>query len=149
MNKLDTYKKDLKKRRSLYQTYIVLAFLFVMFGNLMLREKIQGQDESMGFAIGLASGLEILLIYKVLKIEKALKDQKILKEMYILENDEREKAIKLRSGAPLIAMMSLSIFVVAILAGFISHTVFITLLVVGLCQSLLALGLKMYWKKKI
>lgn len=103
----------------------------------------------MGFVIGLASGLEILLIYKALKIEKALKDQKILKEMYILENDEREKAIKLRSGAPLVAMMSLSIFVVAILAGFISHTVFITLLAVGLCQVLLALGLKMYWKKKI
>lgn len=149
MKKLDLYKEDLKKRSTFYQIYIVLAFLFVMFGNFLLREKIQGQDHAMGFAIGLASGLEILLLYKLLKIRKALNDQKILKDMYIKENDEREKTIRLKSGAPIIAMLSTGIFVAAILAGFISNTVFITLIAVGLCQILVAIGLKLYWRNKI
>lgn len=147
--KLDQYKKELQNRSAVYQIYIILAFLFVMFGNMLLRGKFQDQDASLGFATGLAAGLEIILIFRLFKIKNALKDEKILKESYIKEKDEREETIRLKSGYPTVLILSIGIFIAAILAGFFSKTVFYTLVTVGFCQVLVVLALKIYRKNKI
>ena len=146
---LDAYREEIKSREKIYKLYIGLVAIFMFIGEGFLKDKFSYNDFIFGFIYGLAIGMEIFCFGKVIKINKARDDFSLLRQMYIEENDEREIFIKLKSGYPILVKLSLAIFLLAILSGFINKTVFFTLLSVGLFQILLSKAIKLYWTKKL
>lgn len=143
---LEKYRREIKNRVSVYQALIVVALVFVIIGNVLLKDRGQTVETVRGFATGLFIGIELVCVFQLGKLWKMLKDEEVLKEVYIREHDEREALIQMKSGLHVIPILSFIILICAILVGFFNDTVFYTLVVVGIGQILIALALKIYWK---
>lgn len=143
---LEKYRREIKNRVSVYQALIAVALVFVIIGNVLLRDRGQMVESVRGFATGLFIGIELVCVFQLGKLWKMLKDEEVLKEVYIREHDEREALIQMKSGLHVIPVLSFIILICAILVGFFNDTVFYTLVVVGIGQILIAFALKIYWK---
>ncbi|MDK7187238.1 hypothetical protein [Facklamia hominis] len=143
---LEKYRREIKNRVSVYQALIAVALVFVIIGNVLLKDRGQMVESVRGFATGLFIGIELVCVFQLGKLWKMLKDEEVLKEVYIREHDEREALIQMKSGLHVIPVLSFIILICAILVGFFNDTVFYTLVVVGIGQILIAFALKIYWK---
>lgn len=143
---LEKYRREIKNRVSVYQALIAVALVFVIIGNVLLKDRGQMVETVRGFATGLFIGIELVCVFQLGKLWKMLKDEEVLKEVYIREHDEREALIQMKSGLHVIPVLSFIILICAILVGFFNDTVFYTLVVVGIGQILIAFALKIYWK---
>lgn len=143
---LEKYRREIKNRVSVYQALIAVALVFVIIGNVLLKDRGQMVESVRGFATGLFIGIELVCVFQLGKLWKMLKDEEVLKEVYIREHDEREALIQMKSGLHVIPILSFIILICAILVGFFNDTVFYTLVVVGIGQILIAFALKIYWK---
>lgn len=143
---LEKYRREIKNRVSVYQALIAVALVFVIIGNVLLKDRGQTVESVRGFATGLFIGIELVCVFQLGKLWKMLKDEEVLKEVYIREHDEREALIQMKSGLHVIPVLSFIILICAILVGFFNDTIFYTLVVVGIGQILIALALKIYWK---
>ncbi|EPH10896.1 hypothetical protein [Facklamia hominis] len=143
---LEKYRREIKNRVSVYQALIAVALVFVIIGNVLLKDRGQTVETVRGFATGLFIGIELVCVFQLGKLWKMLKDEEVLKEVYIREHDEREALIQMKSGLHVIPVLSFIILICAILVGFFNDTIFYTLVVVGIGQILIALALKIYWK---
>ena len=146
---LEKYRREIKNRVSVYQALIAVALVFVIIGNVLLKDRGQMVESVRGFATGLFIGIELVCVFQLGKLWKMLKDEEVLKEVYIREHDEREALIQMKSGLHVIPVLSFIILICAILVGFFNDTVFYTLVVVGIGQILIALALKIYWKNHL
>lgn len=143
---LEKYRREIKNRVSVYQALIAVALVFVIIGNVLLKDRGQMVETVRGFATGLFIGIELVCVFQLGKLWKMLKDEEVLKEVYIREHDEREALIQMKSGLHVIPVLSFIILICAILVGFFNDTVFYTLVVVGIGQILIAFALKIYCK---
>lgn len=143
---LEKYRREIKNRVSVYQALIAVALVFVIIGNVLLKDRGQMVESVRGFATGLFIGIELVCVFQLGKLWKMFKDEEVLKEVYIREHDEREALIQMKSGLHVIPVLSFIILICAILVGFFNDTIFYTLVVVGIGQILIALALKIYWK---
>ena len=146
---LEKYRREIKNRVSVYQALIAVALVFVIIGNVLLKDRGQTVESVRGFATGLSIGIELVCVFQLGKLWKMLKDEEVLKEVYIREHDEREALIQMKSGLHVIPVLSFIILICAILVGFFNDTIFYTLVVVGIGQILIALALKIYWKNHL
>ena len=146
---LEKYRREIKNRVSVYQALIAVALVFVIIGNVLLKDRGQTVESVRGFATGLSIGIELVCVFQLGKLWKMLKDEEVLKEVYIREHDEREALIQMKSGLHVIPILSFIILICAILVGFFNETIFYTLVIVGIGQILIALALKIYWKNHL
>ena len=146
---LEKYRREIKNRVSVYQALIAVALVFVIIGNVLLKDRGQTVESVRGFATGLSIGIELVCVFQLGKLWKMLKDEDVLKEVYIREHDEREALIQMKFGLHVIPILSFIILICAILVGFFNETIFYTLVIVGIGQILIALALKIYWKNHL
>lgn len=146
---LEKYWREIKNRVSVYQALIAVTLVFVIIGNVLLKDRGQMVESVRGFATGLFIGIELVCVFQLGKLWKMLKDEEVLKEVYIREHDEREALIQMKSGLHVIPILSFIILICAILVGFFNDTIFYTLVIVGIGQILIALALKIYWKNHL
>ena len=102
-----------------------------------------------GMTMGMSTGIMIVLIVFLVRNILALKDEKKLKKLYVQTNDERE--IQIWTAARSTAMQIFLMFgvVAAIVAGYFSIAVSITIIACLFVQSLIGMGCSMYYRMKL
>lgn len=149
---MDKFKGVLKKRLSLMMAFNGLAVVFIAltgaYGN-----KAAGGNENLadmihGFQVGVFLGLEIMILIYIGKYTRALKNETELKKLYFAEKDERTKLIQDKIGGAGFNFTLASIATASVIAGFLSQTVFATLLGVLIFITLVKGSLKIYYRNK-
>ncbi|MDE5557945.1 MAG: hypothetical protein K2J32_09715 [Ruminococcus sp.] len=100
-----------------------------------------------GFHIGIFIGLAMCLIISTVRTGAILKDEKQLKADYIKNTDERNLKISELTGYRLYKSLIMPIIVATIIAGYLSSTVFFTLLAVSLFIGIVTLTKWIYYNK--
>jgi|GEM_PF-5110628 hypothetical protein len=128
---MENYRKPLKRSTLLNAVFCLITA--VVIGLLTWYYRFQDHQFGHlheffgGFQTGIGSGLLLLLIISLINNFRALSNEAKLKEMYILENDEREKLMWLKTGLACLRIFIFSIALAAFASGFFNEVVFITL----------------------
>ena len=77
-----------------------------------------------------------------MRLSLILKDETKLRQQFNLENDERLKAIRAKSGMPMLIFTSLAMVIAGMIAGFFNETVCLTLIIAAACQLLAGVAVK-------
>ncbi|MGX7075989.1 hypothetical protein [Globicatella sanguinis] len=72
---LEKYRREIKNRVSVYQALIAVALVFVIIGNVLLKDRGQTVESVRGFATGLSIGKELVCVFQLGKLWKMLKDE--------------------------------------------------------------------------
>lgn len=98
---------------------------------------------------GLAIGIGLFALIRMIGLGKALQDEKALKELYNKEHDERLREIRAKAGMPLLLITSVLMLIAALIIGPLNLTVFYTLVIASNAQLLIGVGVKFYFMKKM
>ena len=101
-----------------------------------------------GIITGMSFGIMIVMIAFLIRNILALKDEKKLKKLYVETNDEREIQIWTAARSTAMQLFLLVGVVAAIVAGYFSMTVSLTIFACILTHSLIGLGFKIYYSHK-
>ncbi|URZ03230.1 hypothetical protein [Clostridium felsineum] len=147
---MDSFRSILKKRISIMGAVNGLAIIFIVLTAMYTRKASSTDTSDMidGFQVGLALGIEIIMIMFIAKYNKALKDENELKKLHIKENDERERFINDKIGVVGFYLALGIIGVATVIAGFINQIIFFTLAGVLIFMTAVKVGLKVYYKNK-
>lgn len=148
MNELEQYRNELKKRQALTLIFVILGLAFSALGNVFLRANVPGTPI---FNIITVAGIIFELIcvgYMGVNLGKMRNDE-ILQAAYIRENDEREAAIRMKSGRPVITVLSMVLVGASLIMGAFSITAFIALQSAAAFQLIAAFALTGYWSHKL
>lgn len=148
MNELESYRSELKKRHALTLTFIVLGLTFSSLGNVLLRANV---PETPIVNIITVAGIifELICVGYMGIILGKMRNDATLKEAYIRENDEREAAIRAKSGRPVITALSMVLVGVSLIVGAFSIPAFIALQCAAAFQLITAFALTGYWSHKL
>ncbi len=102
-----------------------------------------------GFQQGALTAAALAALLKVLQYRQALKDDGRLKRLYYQEHDERMDYVRRQVGKSSMSVVPVLMVAAALVAGYFSFTVFATLLAAALAQSLLAIGMKWYYRNRV
>lgn len=131
-----------------FQSCIVFALLsMALFIGLMLFTKGIENDYFSGLLLGFFSGLEVWNIIHLCSLLKILSDEKLLKELYIKETDERNRSIMCETSRTAIFVITVTCALAALISGFFSITVSITIAAVMLCGALIFAVIHKYYSK--
>lgn len=78
-----------------------------------------------------------------------MRNGEILQAAYIRENDEREAAIRMKSGRPAITVLSMVLVGASLIVGTFSITAFIALQSAAAFQLIATFALTGYWSHKL
>lgn len=148
MNELEQYRNELKKRQALALIFVILGLAFSALGNVFLRANVPGTPI---FNIITVAGIIFELIcvgYMGVNLRKMRNDE-ILQAAYIRENDEREAAIRMKSGRPVITVLSMVLVGASLIVDAFSITAFIALQSAAAFQLIAAFALTGYWSHKL
>ncbi|STY85338.1 hypothetical protein [Mobiluncus mulieris] len=148
MNELEQYRNELKKRQALALIFVILGLAFSALGNVFLRANVAGTPI---FNIITVAGIIFELIcvgYMGVNLGKMRNDE-ILQAAYIRENDEREAAIRMKSGRPVITVLSMVLVGASLIVDAFSITAFIALQSAAAFQLIAAFALTGYWSHKL
>ncbi|WP_279057962.1 hypothetical protein [Mobiluncus mulieris] len=148
MNELEQYRNELKKRQALALIFVILGLAFSALGNVFLRANVPGTPI---FNIITVAGIIFELIcvgYMGVNLGKMRNDE-ILQAAYIRENDEREAAIRMKSGRPVITVLSMVLVGASLIVDAFSITAFIALQSAAAFQLIAAFALTGYWSHKL
>lgn len=148
MNELEQYRNELKKRQALALIFVILGLAFSALGNVFLRANVPGTPI---FNIITVAGIIFELIcvgYMGVNLGKMRNDE-ILQSAYIRENDEREAAIRMKSGRPVITVLSMVLVGASLIVDAFSITAFIALQSAAAFQLIAAFALTGYWSHKL
>ncbi|MBB5846657.1 uncharacterized protein YacL [Mobiluncus mulieris] len=148
MNELEQYRNELKKRQALTLIFVILGLAFSALGNVFLRANVAGTPI---VNIITVAGIIFELIcvgYMGVNLGKMRNDE-ILQAAYIRENDEREAAIRMKSGRPVITVLSMVLVGASLIVGAFSITAFITLQSAAAFQLIATFALTGYWSHKL
>lgn len=148
MNELEQYRNELKKRQALTLIFVILGLAFSALGNVFLRANVAGTPI---VNIITVAGIIFELIcvgYMGVNLGKMRNDE-ILQATYIRENDEREAAIRMKSGRPVITVLSMVLVGASLIVGAFSITAFITLQSAAAFQLIATFALTGYWSHKL
>ncbi len=101
---METYKQSLKTRVVLLRLLALLPISFVIYDQLLASEALH-DSAVYGFQLGLVIGLELAAIFFMIRFSRILHDDTKLKAQYNREHDERLKAIRARSGMPMLLIL--------------------------------------------
>ena len=102
-----------------------------------------------GIVTGMSFGIMIVMIAFLIRNIQALKDEKKLKKLYVETNDEREIQIWTAARSTAMQLFLLVGVVAAIVAGYFSMTVSITIIVCMFLQSMTGLFCMLYYRIKL
>ena len=102
-----------------------------------------------GIVMGMTVGIMIVLIAFLIRNILALKDDKRLKKLYVETNDEREIQIWTAARSTAMQIFLMVGVVAAIVAGYFSMAVSITIIVCMFVQSMLGLACSIYFRMKL
>lgn len=129
-----------------------LAVLYIVC--VILKKQFPFVDEQvadmyLGFQAGLSVSIGAALAVGIWKIRKALKDEEKIKKLYIEEHDERKKEIGFRMAVSGVTVILLTLVAAVFVTAYINKTVFLTLVAVTFCVSMILLVFKIYYSKKL
>lgn len=149
---MEKYRCEVKKRIAILGALIIAAVGIEIFSIITVtsidHEGAFSDGALEGFPIGLLTGIMVLLIMKVIQYSIAIKNDTKLRKLYNMENDERKRIIKEKSGANVVIFSSIIIIFVAIILGHYSKTIFLTLVGCAFFLLLVSISLKLYYSKK-
>ena len=102
-----------------------------------------------GIITGMSFGIMIVMITFLVRNILALRDEKKLKKLYVETNDEREIQIWTAARSTAMQLFLLVGVVAAIVAGYFSMTVSITIIVCMFLQSMTGLFCMLYYRIKL
>ena len=102
-----------------------------------------------GFITGASCGILGLLVFSLIRNRQALKDEKKLKKLYVKEHDERTIQILTLARNTAMQILLLGGLVAAVIAGYFSITVSLTILGCIVTASITSLLLVGYYSKKL
>jgi hypothetical protein len=102
-----------------------------------------------GIVMGMSVGILIVLIAFLIRNILALKDEKRLKKLYVETNDEREIQIWTAARSTAMQLFLMVGVVAAIVAGYFSMTVSITIIACMFLQSMTGLFCMLYYRIKL
>ena len=102
-----------------------------------------------GLVMGMAVGILIVMIAFLIRNILALKDEKRLKKLYVETNDEREIQIWTAARSTAMQLFLMVGVVAAIVAGYFSMTVSITIIVCMFLQSITGFFCMLYYRIKL
>ena len=102
-----------------------------------------------GIITGMSFGIMIVMIAFLVRNILALRDEKKLKKLYVETNDEREIQIWTAARSTAMQLFLMVGMVAAIVAGYFSMTVSITIIVCMFLQSMTGLFCMLYYRIKL
>ena len=102
-----------------------------------------------GIVMGMAIGIMIVMIVFLIRNILALKDEKRLKKLYVETYDEREIQIWTAARSTAMQIFLMVGVVAAIVAGYFSMTVSITIIVCMFLQSITGFFCMLYYRLKL
>ena len=102
-----------------------------------------------GIITGMSFGIMIVMIAFLIRNILALQDEKKLKKLYVETNDEREIQIWTAARSTAMQLFLMVGVVAAIVAGYFSMTVSITIIVCMFLQSMTGLFCMLYYRIKL
>jgi hypothetical protein len=154
---MELYKEKLKLENRILAVIAAILALFTVLSiaaeaGLIALSPIAGdshwQSQWRGFICGASMGILGLILFGLVRNSQALKDEQKLKKLYIKEHDERTIQIWTAARAEAMRLFLLIGLAAAIIAGYFSITVSLTILACIVSLSLLGLGFKVYYSKK-
>lgn len=76
----------------------------------------------------------VFALYRMVRCQRALRDDAAVRRLYYQEHDERTRYIAQQVGRSSMAVNTVLLVVAAVIAGYFSVTVFVTLLAVAAVQ---------------
>ena len=102
-----------------------------------------------GIVTGMSTGIMIVMIAFLIRNILALKDEKKLKKLYVETNDEREIQIWTAARSTAMQIFLMVGVVAAIVAGYFSMTISITIIACMFLQSITGLLCMFYYRSKV
>ena len=102
-----------------------------------------------GFVTGASCGIFALLFVSLIRNRRALKDEKQLKKLYVQKHDERTIQILTLARNTAMQILLMGGLVAAVIAGYFSITVSLTILACIFTASITSLLLVGYYSKKL
>lgn len=148
---MDKMKQEVKGKLN-YWGRLSALFAILMSSNLWNYSRSVNGGENFtdffkGFQIGIAMAFLACAIFNIVRFRKLMQDEDALRAYYIKEHDERNMAIWSKSGGTVLYTCGVLIIGAAVVAGYFSPVVFITLLACGLFLLLVKQGLCIYYCK--
>lgn len=136
------YRKTIQKRMVLYVLIGILPGLMVATEGWWAA--LLTPDEAVhGFTEGLAAGFAFVALAMVYRYGRIIKDDKALRRQYCCEHDERKQAVAARAGLPMLLITSCGMLLAAIVAGYYSRVIFVTLVAAAMAQLFVSLAVKL------
>jgi hypothetical protein len=127
---MDHYKKKLKRRMILFAGVILVCVGLLFYNQFWASDAL-------------------LLAYLLFQHRRILTDETKLRLSYNRENDERVKAIRAKSGFPMVIILSMLLIFAGMVAGYFNTTVFAVLVAAALFQMFVCAVVKFYYLKKM
>ena len=107
------------------------------------------QSAWFGFVTGASCGIFALMLFSLIRNRRALKDEKKLKKLYVKEYDERTIQIVTLARNTAMQILLIGGLVAAVIAGYFSIPVSLTILACVFVSSITGLLLVGYYNKKL
>lgn len=107
------------------------------------------QSQWRGFILGASVALIAMLLFGLIRNIQAMRNEEKLKKLYIKCNDERTIQVQTSAQAAALRTALILGIVAIVVAGYFSVTVSITILACVLSVSLISIGFKFYYHKKL
>lgn len=154
---MENYREKLKKQNIFLIICILILTCFTLLGfaaevGLVNLAPTAGdshwQSKWRGFISGASMGILGLMLYGLIRNLRAMKDGKKLKKLYNKVHDERMETIYTHARSAAMSVFLIGGLIAAIIAGYFSITISLTILVCVVAGSLLSAGFKAYYNKK-
>ncbi len=109
----------------------------------------QWQSQWRGFILGASMSILALMLFGLIRNLQALRNEEKLKKLYIKCNDERTIQVQTSAQAASLRTVLILGIVAVVVSGYFSVTVSLTILVCVLFTSLVTIGFKLYYHKKL
>lgn len=116
----EEYKTELKKRKCLMLTFLLLGILTLITAIFFLIFQPEtSENYTVAFFCGVGVGLILGGLMGIFKIRKTMNNEAALKEARLTETDEREQAISAKAVHMTLKIVLLSLYLLLLLCSFI------------------------------
>ena len=138
---MEKFRKKLKIRVALLTALILFAVAIGIFDVFFAPEALK--DSFMwGFQSGFVTSLGLVAVFALIRMSIIIKDETKIQLQYNKENDERLKAIRAKSGMPMLLITSIAMLIAGVMLRYINEVAFLTLAAAAVCQLLIGIIVK-------
>lgn len=150
---MDKMRQEVEGKLRYWRKMNVLCVLLLVTNIWDYFRPINGGDEFQeffrGFQLGLVCVIALFAVYSMIKFQKMLSDEEAIRAFYIKEHDEREEAIREKTGGTVLYTCGVLIILAGVIAGYFNPVVFISLVCSGVFLLLVKKVLRIYYCKKM